>query len=310
MTTSTVESSNKTITTTTTTASTVVLSSTSSSMKTMTKIKVRTADGRVYEERLEESSNELVCEYKGIDEKTLIKNYSTITNLNPFYYCKTLKQWIKESLPSESKGTTPPTTAATIVTSKNLKFITFNVWFDSFLWKERAKHLFEIIRMKSPDVVCLQEVTPLFLEYLCQQRWVIDDYYLSDCSGPDTTDTVYPYGVIMMVNRSSFKSIDSMTLYPLPCTSQSRKMINLKLRLMDNHLISVSTVHLESLDYNSDIRIKQLNYIFKNISNNYNSNNNSLIKYSFLMGDFNFGSNAIENQMIELANFNDLWKVL
>jgi hypothetical protein len=41
---------------------------------------------------------------------------------------------------------------------EELSVVTFNVWFDEELKKERAQGLFDLIKTKDPDVICLQEV--------------------------------------------------------------------------------------------------------------------------------------------------------
>jgi mRNA deadenylase 3'-5' endonuclease subunit Ccr4 len=38
-----------------------------------------------------------------------------------------------------------------------LKIVTFNVWFDNYLQRERFDMLFQELETHSPDIICLQE---------------------------------------------------------------------------------------------------------------------------------------------------------
>ncbi|KAN0011757.1 hypothetical protein ACTFIU_007324 [Dictyostelium citrinum] len=345
-----------------------------------TKTKVRTADGRVYEEQLSDSGH--LIEYKGLDESTSIKIYKEKTQLTSFNYCEKFQQWIPYShisniiLPTTtSTATTTTNTTSTITTTtttantninsinistsslnsndstslvfedKILTFLTFNVWFDSYLWKQRANRLFKTIESKNPDVICLQEVTPMFLDYLKDQKWVRERYCISDNGD---LDTVYPYGVVILFKYDTMV-LKQMSLCPLPNSNQSRKMIssifsinncnsindinntnttnnnnNISLTTSNtsnssninnnnnnnNILISISTVHLESLDINTEPRIKQFNMVSDFIDKSNIAFGTNLIKHHFILGDFNFGSNSRENLEISKRGFNDLWKDL
>ena len=61
----------------------------------------------------------------------------------------------------------------------NLKFITYNVWFEDFDLEERADELSKILENSSPDYICLQEVTKRFVEILTAKQFVMKDYYVS-----------------------------------------------------------------------------------------------------------------------------------
>ncbi len=47
--------------------------------------------------------------------------------------------------------------------------------------------MFEILEKSAAHVICLQEVTPHFLELLSEQDWVRRDYVLSDSPKCPTT---------------------------------------------------------------------------------------------------------------------------
>eukprot|EP01133_Synstelium_polycarpum_P016894 gene16894-20088_t len=195
-----------------------------------TKTKVRTADGRVYEEQIM-SHGGLMCEYIGLDETHQIKKFD---------------------------------------------------------------------KTRTPTIVCLQEVTPMFLDLLATQAWVKDNYLISDCG---QSDTVFPYGVVILTLRSALM-LRSMTFYPLP-SSQGRRMLTARFELNSGALMSVSTVHLESLNRNCDARIKQLQVI-SGLMQEFSSTDSA----SFLVGDFNFGAKSIENGEAVLGRYTDVWDLI
>ena len=71
--------------------------------------------------------------------------------------------------------------------------VTYNVWFADLYWEERAKAMFGILKHSNADAICLQEVTPRFLELLKQQQWLQDSYYLSDSSGNSVSAPLKPF---------------------------------------------------------------------------------------------------------------------
>ncbi|KYQ92607.1 hypothetical protein DLAC_06601 [Tieghemostelium lacteum] len=264
-----------------------------------TKTQVRTPDGRVYEERI--CSGGLVSEYKGIDENLILKKYTSSAVLSPFIYSITLNKWIVYNYklyPHQILDNN----------QTKLSFITYNVWFDSFLWKERANELFKILSHYQPDIICLQEVTPTFLDYIKDQVWLRNSYCISDNGD---FDTVFPYGVLMLIKYKTVQIL-KFSISPLPGTNQSRKVLRAICKLNNNTVISISTVHLESLDQNSDCRIKQLEFIqqqqqsHENLDTNAPHQDEEPYNHTFLLGDFNFGSSAKENEFLNNNNDNSL----
>ncbi|EGG20535.1 hypothetical protein DFA_00396 [Cavenderia fasciculata] len=246
-----------------------------------TKTKVRTADGRIYEEQVSLQ----ICEFKGIDESSVTKKYTTITNLPPFIYCNNQCKWTEykyhqqnnnnnnQQQQQQLNGNGHHHNVTNNNNSNNINILTINVWFDSFVWHERAQSLFEEISSLLPDVVCLQEVTPMFLDLLKEQIWVKNHYILSD-SGQ--SDTVFPYGTIIMTkyqqhNNNRYKLV-SFTLYPLPSNQNRRMIMSTLIDTLLNKTIIIGSVHLESLKQNGQDRVKQLDYIsntFKSLVNSH-----------------------------------------
>lgn len=168
-----------------------------------------------------------------------------------------------------------------------ITFVTFNVWFASTHFDERAEALFRIVEQLHPHFICLQEVTPRFVMLIREQAWVKKEYYCSDTSG----NTVHPYGVLMLTRLST----PAFHSYSLP-TNMGRKLLVTDTRI-NNQLFRVSTVHLESLQ-NPNYRKAQLDLIFPILERH--------CSHSAIMGDFNFCSESSENANI-LPEYMDSW---
>jgi len=59
--------------------------------------------------------------------------------------------------------------------------VTFNVCFESDFYDQRCEQIFKIIELNKVDVVCLQEVTPTFVEKLVREKWIQDFLLYFDC---------------------------------------------------------------------------------------------------------------------------------
>ncbi len=64
-----------------------------------------------------------------------------------------------------------------------LKIVTYNIWFSLWRRNQRMKRLCEMWEALQPDVICLQEVTPITLQIILQQKWVREQYCVSDAAG-------------------------------------------------------------------------------------------------------------------------------
>jgi tyrosyl-DNA phosphodiesterase 2 len=183
------------------------------------------------------------------------------------------------------------TDATNSITATELTFVTYNVWFGKYYFKERCEALLKIVRDCDADVIGLQEVTPNFLKIVLKQEWVRDRYYISDATGV----TVQGYGVLLL----SRIPIRRMFLHNLP-TLMSRKLLVAEL-CVNEQTFNVATVHLESMKQSAPLRAEQLAEIFPLLSNS---------EHSVLMGDFNFCSSwTSENTNID-SSYQDLWAVL
>ena len=141
--------------------------------------------------------------------------------------------------------------AAARIHSKGLTVVTYNVWFSKHRQRERALSLFSILENSDADVICLQEVTPFFLQLLTEQDWMRKRYILSDSIGTSLKGSQLAYGVIIAVKKPT--PISMFTLHNLP-SRMNRRMLRVSIyapETVGNHQeksavqLVVGTVHLE-----------------------------------------------------------------
>ena len=194
--------------------------------------------------------------------------------------------------------------------SHRLSVLTWNIWFGPLQQKERFKHILSIVQESEPDVICLQEVIPSFLQYLRKDfPEILNRYTVSDYSGE--CESVIPYGTFTMcknIHNSRF------TIHDLP-SNMNRKIVVLDiLQCTDNCspvVMKVGNVHLESLDNHSirKIQLEKCSQLLKGPSD-----------LVVLCGDFNFCSyRNFEPTKVPLDNnclhrtipqYEDLWSTL
>mmetsp|Transcript_42939 Transcript_42939/g.66892 ORF Transcript_42939/g.66892 Transcript_42939/m.66892 type:complete len:463 (+) Transcript_42939:22-1410(+) len=195
----------------------------------------------------------------------------------------------------------------------SLRLVTYNVWFEKRRQKERAHALFVILKNSDADVICLQEVTPVFLTWLRDESWVREHYFLSDSVGTTLKGSQLTYGVIMLWKRSIMLS--SLSLYALP-TNMNRSALVAVFPIC-SHELRVATVHLESLD-NEVLRSQQLERIFQIVHNATFStqmhveDEKEMATYgaAILAGDMNFDAGSLEDSVVVKACFSDSWEFL
>lgn len=79
-------------------------------------------------------------------------------------------------------GTRFPATALTgyqCAPLRELRVLTWNIWFDQKYQRERTGSLLQTIEKENPDILCLQEVTPKVLQTICEHPWVRKHCYVS-----------------------------------------------------------------------------------------------------------------------------------
>jgi len=150
--------------------------------------------------------------------------------------------------------------------------VTYNVWFELDFYDQRCEQIFKILECNKVDVICLQEVIPLFIEKLIKEKWIQDFYYLSNIQGDSS---FVPFGSVLL---SSIRP-KSLKRWVLP-SSMGRDCLVAEY-LINGEEFAFGTTHLESLNYPQK-RKEQLERISQHILHTYPN--------AILMGDFNFDS--------------------
>jgi len=168
---------------------------------------------------------------------------------------------------------------------------TFNVWFGEHYFEERCVALMHLLEHRHPDLIALQEVTPPFLAGLRASRWVRSHYYISDHLG----STLKSYGLVLL-SRFPFETLET---HALP-TRMERTLLLARIPVNDT-VITIGTVHLESLVESEEWRGRQLQQIFKTFERE---------RDVIFMGDFNFCSTWSEEQARLPPDYVDVWPAL
>ena len=175
--------------------------------------------------------------------------------------------------------------AAVAVDRDELTVATFNIWFDDYHAEQRYRALAELFCHRKPDVVVLQEVTPIALRIFIDQPWVRAEYLRVSVVGGDTGN----YGMLML----SRVPVAWASYRRLP-TRQSRGFLEAQLAV-DGAPPTVCCVHLDSGKSSARLRGWQLRRIFRSQQSTDDA---------VLLGDFNMRD--AENGRIT-APFRDVW---
>jgi len=171
-----------------------------------------------------------------------------------------------------------------------LSVVTYNIWFDSSTADERMPKLLDTVAEKNADIIAFQEVENWFIRAL-ESDGRFDDYHFSVKRGWFNSVK----GGLLLLTKN--KPIQQQYLdFPSNMNRGSLHIVN----SIDGTKICVATVHLESMLDDTQIRIKQLNLITKQVSH---------CNQSIILGDFNFGDGELENQHIGLG-YLDVWTQL
>lgn len=216
----------------------------------------------------------------------------------PFYrFDPKTAAWVEAS-PS------PVGSPETLPAPHELTAVSFNVLFDLYEPElldtgRRTPAAISLLRSIDADVIALQEVTPNFLRALLDTPWIREYFFLSD--GPDAT-TVTPYGVVLL-SRFPFASL-SQSIF-----SRDKRTIAGELALRGGSLW-VATLHLTSNKdpHSSTTRAAQIRTVLHQAEAIETRGGEA--PDLLILGDFNFGDGAPEEQAFAEAGFRDAWKEL
>lgn len=180
--------------------------------------------------------------------------------------------------------------------------MTYNIWFDNAYIKERTLKIVNIIKHKSPDIVCLQELTEGTFDLIESQLGSIYQIFQA------FKDEGNPYGTCIMCLRESVSIIeddDNPYYYDYnSCTQMGRRVVGCeiefkKFKTLKTPRVHILTTHLESLKDNTDQRASQFD-IIKTVIKGY--------KNCILTGDFNVcNSNEPIEKKITESKLTDCW---
>jgi len=176
-----------------------------------------------------------------------------------------------------------------VVKSKSLSILCFNVWFSSHNLLNRKKAFLDLITNKNADIICLQEVTHDFKNFLQACELIQKNYIISA-----TFEGPYDVLILSKMNANFFVKKFS--------TEMGRKIILAEAFLEDGTPLLIGNFHLESLEQMVTYRKSQLELI------------NNIVKKPknvVLAGDFNFDSTSSEQEVIVkcFSDFKDLWVI-
>ncbi|CAF1116351.1 unnamed protein product [Adineta steineri] len=175
------------------------------------------------------------------------------------------------------------------------RVVTYNVWFSDKYQPMRVQNLCDILNKSNAQVIALQEMTKNILQHLLAQPFVQERYYISDGDGRTFNGW---YGVVLLIDIRLH--ISRLNLINFPQSNMGRRLVLAEIKLDNNEILRIGTVHLESLN-NTPQRLCQLNIC----QNAFNRSPGTCI----LMGDFNFHAQGQENidQFKALPGWIDVW---
>lgn len=178
------------------------------------------------------------------------------------------------------------------MTTRNLKLITWNVWFSDKFQVDRIKAIIQEIHSNSPDVACLQEITMPILDLI--SKFVDKSKYTLWFDAY----SVNPYGQIFIVRKNI--PVTAFGSHAFPDTRMNRRIYYLTLAGQT----TILNVHLESEfsgDPNSN-KAKQLDYLLRFAKQHFGNHN------IFIAGDFNLApqDDTWSKQTIDTNGFLDI----
>jgi len=174
-----------------------------------------------------------------------------------------------------------------------IRVATFNLWYSVEHRAERTTAALAILHEEDADVLCLQEVTPEFLERTLAEPWVREKYSISHKDAQSLG--VMKYATVML----SKLEVLGYSSHDLP-SFMDRRLIVGSFRV-HGYDVLVATVHLES-EAQVQSRQQQMACMHEWLGEKK--------KPYIIAGDFNFGTNAVENQSLPSYSWHDMWAQL
>lgn len=193
----------------------------------------------------------------------------------------------------------PPQQQSNLYTSdpshprKELKLLTFNIWFDEKAQSTRMHALGSLIERECPDIFAFQEVSPPLAKLLAAQPWYKHYFVSPGIPG-------HPYYTIL---GSRVRPVD-MQRIPFENSIMGRDVLICSVSLPTIHgsqNITVACTHLESQRKFGAVREKQLQASLQLLSKAKQGSD-----FAVLMGDMNAKGPEL-NHLIAQADWRDAW---
>ncbi len=170
-----------------------------------------------------------------------------------------------------------------VACAREVKVLSYNVWFDDASGiSSRYQQINDFISEQSADYVCLQEVTPAYLQML--KKTFSAQYQIY----PDDRVRRY-YGNVVLTKSTDTK----------PQIIQLKTAMNRRALMVVDRYYTLVNVHLESMLSDTEIREQQISQIKEKVDQ---------VSNVIVCGDFNFGDGEPENQLI--SEFMDTGKAV
>lgn len=165
----------------------------------------------------------------------------------PLFTCNSSKQW--QQVACQKLALQLPQLKPTQTCQNFLNIISYNVWFDKYYFVERFQAQMKLFQKWQAHVICLQEVTPNYVQLLAQDGYICDNFYMT--VNPYNATDVQPYGVLILVNKH-VAVIHDLYRWTFP-TNQGRSLLVTEISVqlpnkMTLENVAFATVHLESMN--------------------------------------------------------------
>ncbi len=208
--------------------------------------------------------------------------------INSYYYDKNWKEYKQKSSDFKSP-----------VKKDDLKLISYNVWgapqdesSKFFNFELRSRSVLDILEKENADIVLLQEVSEKWLKALLYNKFIQENYFVSE-NKPNRINSTFGLGQIIL-SKLPFENIN---IYGLP-GYEMYTLLSAEVQ-HNKDKIQLNNIHLHSCKHHHQFRIAQLKTIFNIIDK-------SSITNQVIAGDFNFGDGWKENKCIRDC-YADAW---
>nr|CAG4708968.1 unnamed protein product [Naegleria fowleri] len=201
--------------------------------------------------------------------------------------------------------------------SQELKCATFNVLFDIYqnnIVQSDIRYAVQIRMLEKLqlDVLSLNEMTPPYLLKLMNEKWVQDNYYISETETGEKKETghstILPYGNLLMLSKHKFNNVKFLKhKFSNPSTFSRRAVLSIAtLKTTSGHEITIcfGSVHLKAKKECFDIRKKQCQELYT--VSKYLTEKNFCRELIYL-GDWNLNMPFETHFIAHNKEFTDLW---